>query len=65
MTATEMVQKWGKKMVSSCKFRAALVLALIGINFVLFDKVSQTFLEKKWWSYWIFGSFAHLQSISN
>ena len=31
-------------MVSSCKFRAALVSALININFILFDKVSQTFL---------------------
>ena len=36
----------GAKTVSSCKFRAALVSALISINFILFDKVSQTFLEK-------------------
>ena len=37
-------ESWGKKTVSSCKFRAALVSALISINFILFDKVSQTFL---------------------
>ena len=37
-------ESWGKKTVSSCKFRAALVSALININFILFDKVSQTFL---------------------
>ena len=36
----------GWKMVSSCKFRAALVSALISINFVLFGKVSQNFLAK-------------------
>ena len=35
-----------KKPVSSCKFRAALVSALISINFILFDMVSQTFLAK-------------------
>ena len=35
-----------KKTVSSCKFRAALVSALISINFILFDMVSQTFLAK-------------------
>ena len=29
----------GKKMVSSCKFRAALVSALICMNFILFDMV--------------------------
>ena len=29
-----------------CKFSAALVSALISINFILFDKVSQTFLSK-------------------
>ena len=34
----------GKKIAS--KFRAALVSALISINFILFDKVSQTFLAK-------------------
>ena len=33
-------------MVSSCKFRAALVSALISITFILFDKVSQTFSAK-------------------
>ena len=35
-----------KNTVSSCKFRAALVSALISINFILFDMVSQTFLAK-------------------
>ena len=34
----------GKKTISSCKFRAPLVSALISINCILFDKVSQTFL---------------------
>ena len=33
----------GVKMFFSCQFRAALVSALIRINFILFDKVSQTF----------------------
>ena len=36
----------GVKMVYSCKFRAALVSALISINFILFDKVSQIILAK-------------------
>ena len=35
-----------KKTVSSRKFRTALVSVLISINFILFDKVSQTFLAK-------------------
>ena len=35
-----------KKTVSSCKFRATLVSALVSINFILFDMVSQTFLAK-------------------
>ena len=35
-----------KTMFSSCKFKAALVSALISLNFVLFDKVSQTFMAK-------------------
>ena len=36
----------GIKDIFSCKFRAALVSALISINFILFDKVSQTFWAK-------------------
>ena len=35
-----------KKTVSSCKLRAALVSALVSINFILFDKVSQAFVAK-------------------
>ena len=34
----------GVKMASSRKFRAAVITALIDINFVLFDMVSQRFL---------------------
>ena len=36
----------GVKTVSSCKFRAALILALISTNFILFDMVSQIFFGK-------------------
>ena len=45
-----------------CKFSAALVSALISINFILFD---HKHFCQKWWPYWILGSFAHRQSISN
>ena len=55
--ATNTLQSW-----TECIFRAALVSALININFILFDMVSQTFLAK---IVAILGSFAHLQSISN
>ena len=54
----------GVKKVSSRKFRTTLVSALVTINFILFDMVSQTFLAK-WWPYCILGCFAHRQSISN
>ena len=36
----------GVKNVSTCIFRVAFVSALFSINFILCDKVSQTFLEK-------------------
>ena len=33
-------ESWDRKKLFACKFRAALVSALISIDFILFDKVS-------------------------